>query len=159
MSTMKDGRRCGTCTECCTALAVPELEKAQGERCRHLVAPGKCGIYETRPTSCRAYSCGWLVGALGSQDRPDRTGFILEAQTIQGASEKEPAGLVIRETRAGASLRERAQAVIRRVKDERVVILVPTEGDRKVLGPPHLVSRVLAAASDLLAQKRAGSPS
>jgi hypothetical protein len=146
---VKEGRKCGTCVECCTALAVPELEKAVGERCRHLVAPGKCGVYDSRPPSCRDYACGWLMGGLSSSERPDRVGFIVEAHPVDGA--KEPS-VVIRETREGSSRRDRAMALIRKLEGSRVIFVIPTEGERRILGPVHLVSRVVAAAGDLLAR-------
>ena len=49
-------RKCGACTLCCTALAVPELDKPNGVPCKHLTPEG-CGIYEDRPPSCRAFEC------------------------------------------------------------------------------------------------------
>ena len=54
-------RSCGECTVCCVALTIedPELRKAQGYRCKHLAREGGCGIYETRPDTCRTFYCGW----------------------------------------------------------------------------------------------------
>lgn len=69
-------RKCGSCTLCCTALAVPELGKKTGEPCKHLTPTG-CGIYEDRPLSCRAFECMWLQGAGRHETRPDYTGGVL----------------------------------------------------------------------------------
>lgn len=69
-------RACNACQLCCTTLAVPELEKAAGERCRFLTPRG-CGIYESRPESCRTFDCGWLQGEGDVSQRPDRVGGVL----------------------------------------------------------------------------------
>jgi hypothetical protein len=38
------GRACGTCTLCCKVVAVPELEKAAGEWCKHC-RPGRAAAF------------------------------------------------------------------------------------------------------------------
>jgi hypothetical protein len=67
---------CGTCTACCRTYnavvlqpdepteglkLVPgkrQLQKqADGMRCVHLMADGKCEVYERRPRACRDYDC------------------------------------------------------------------------------------------------------
>lgn len=72
-------RKCGTCTLCCTALAVPELDKPNGVSCQHLTSEG-CGIYEDRPESCRRFECGWLAGMGDLSVRPDRVGAVLHVE-------------------------------------------------------------------------------
>lgn len=72
-------RKCGTCTLCCTALAVPELDKPNGVPCEHLTTAG-CGIYEDRPESCRQFECGWLTGMGDLSVRPDRIGAVLHVE-------------------------------------------------------------------------------
>ncbi len=54
-------RSCGECSACCVALTIddPALRKAQGYRCQHLAREGGCGIYATRPQTCRTFYCGW----------------------------------------------------------------------------------------------------
>ena len=118
------GRSCGACSLCCTLLRVDELDKRAGADCIHqrpafasaLVdvatrgpadspddLPGDspehavgCGIYETRPPICRGYRCLWLQGGLEDDERPDRTGGLVDL---------EPTGLgvrlAIRESRRG----------------------------------------------------------
>ena len=54
------GRSCGTCTLCCKLMKVSELDKPSGTWCKHVVQGKGCGIYETRPQSCRAFLCGYL---------------------------------------------------------------------------------------------------
>jgi len=42
---------------------------------------GGCAIYETRPPICRSYRCLWLQGGLQDDERPDRTGGIVDLET------------------------------------------------------------------------------
>ena len=57
-------RTCGTCSLCCKLAYIPELNKSIDSWCRHArPGAGGCSIYPDRPTSCRNFTCGWLVGA------------------------------------------------------------------------------------------------
>lgn len=69
-------RPCGECTACCAALAVEELGKPVGVPCMYVTEQG-CGIYESRPKSCREYQCGWRFGYGSLEQRPDRVGVVL----------------------------------------------------------------------------------
>jgi hypothetical protein len=51
-------RDCGPCTVCCKDLTIEELKKVPGIACVHL-AGNRCGIYGSRPTTCREFYCGW----------------------------------------------------------------------------------------------------
>src|ERR1051325_372763 len=70
-------RQGGTCTACCTALAVVELEKPHHTPCRHLCAGG-CAIHAQpeMPQTCREFQCEWLRGNVPEEFRPDRLGVI-----------------------------------------------------------------------------------
>lgn len=71
-------RHCGTCTLCCRLVPVDELAKPGGQRCRHQRHSG-CMVYETRPLSCRAWSCAWLADpTAGELSRPDRAGYAID---------------------------------------------------------------------------------
>jgi hypothetical protein len=73
------GRQCGACTVCCTALQIddPALHKKAGVTCRHLTAGG-CGIYDSRPGTCREFLCGWrLFAELDDDWRPDISGLLV----------------------------------------------------------------------------------
>jgi hypothetical protein len=77
------GNDCGSCTVCCMALRVIELDKEAGRYCQHCL-PGKgCGIYETRPEVCRGFLCGWRrVPQLGEEWRPDKSGILMLTQEV-----------------------------------------------------------------------------
>jgi hypothetical protein len=73
------GRACGTCTACCTELAIvtDEMTKMAGVPCEHCTAGG-CGIYAKRPQLCRDYYCIWRsVPDMDDSWRPDRSGVLL----------------------------------------------------------------------------------
>ncbi len=74
-------RSCGPCTVCCVALTIddPELRKPQGFRCRELTASAGCGIYATRPVTCRAFFCGWRsLKWVRPTLRPDVSGVLIQ---------------------------------------------------------------------------------
>jgi hypothetical protein len=66
-------RSCGDCSLCCKLPYVHELNKSIDTWCPH-ARPGRggCSIYATRPTTCRAYVCGWLAGVGGDEWFPAR---------------------------------------------------------------------------------------
>lgn len=68
-------RDCGSCTACCHSLVIEELAKPAFSKCAHDCGGG-CGVYESRPQSCRDFRCLWLDGHLEENDRPDKLGVI-----------------------------------------------------------------------------------
>lgn len=93
---MKTGT-CDGCTVCCTLLAVEEIRKPPQKRCIYIeditpdsipqsVERGRCGIYESRPQSCREFECLWLQtqgtdAQMSPKTRPDRCGVMLVPTT------------------------------------------------------------------------------
>ena len=74
----RDRRECGSCTACCAILGVAELHKPVNVECPHVCAQG-CSIYDTRPRTCRDWSCDWRNGFLpGEEQRPDKLGVIFD---------------------------------------------------------------------------------
>lgn len=64
-------RSCGDCTLCCRVLPVSEIKKPRGIWCAH--ADHGCKIYETRPPSCRTWSCLWVTEkGMGDELKPNR---------------------------------------------------------------------------------------
>lgn len=139
-------RFCGTCSHCCTILRVDPLGKAAGVDCEHQRGERGCGIYETRPPICRAYRCLWLQGGLEDDERPDRTGGIVDLETV-GIGLR----LRIREVREGAFDESPAlQEIAERYRSEMPVRITDTVD---VLDPDRPF-RVLLA--DGLEQRVAG---
>ena len=91
------GRRCGTCSVCCSVLRVDELAKPAGRDCAHQRIEGGCAIHATRPPICRGYHCLWLQGGLEDEERPDRTGGVVDLEST-GLGVR----ITIHEVRAGA---------------------------------------------------------
>jgi hypothetical protein len=72
-------KACGACTQCCKVLAVQELGKPMGVLCSHCVSGKGCGIYDTRPASCRSFECVWLMDPeMPHRFRPDLTKVVLD---------------------------------------------------------------------------------
>jgi hypothetical protein len=121
-------RQCGQCDECCTLLAVEEIDKPTDTRCPHLIkgfhVGGKCGIHDSRPAECRKFVCGWLGGILPAKYRPDRIGIVVYFRD----SEEGP-GICLAETRAGALDSVAGQELAARVRQQgRRLILRPKPG-------------------------------
>lgn len=78
---MNTHRRCGDCQLCCKLLAVRELSKDAGERCRHQRAGKGCMIYRQpgMPPSCALWSCRWIVNDdTADLSRPDRSHYVID---------------------------------------------------------------------------------
>lgn len=93
-------RTCGQCVACCTYLRVAEIQKEGLTRCPHLLpggdlftGPGEhnCTIPLDRPETCKGYRCTWLDGHGHENDRPDRSGVLIDrTKRIGGAVECKP---------------------------------------------------------------------
>jgi len=82
------GRACGPCMVCCIAPTIddPELKKLPGHPCPNLRNAG-CGIYPSRPRTCRAFHCGWLSARwIGETLRPDKSGVLVVLNTKPDAN-------------------------------------------------------------------------
>jgi hypothetical protein len=65
---------------CCKTVTIKdlELEKPPGQWCRHAVGGKGCGIYESRPTTCRRFYCQWMVDPrLGPEWKPEKSRFVM----------------------------------------------------------------------------------
>ena len=135
-------------------MGVPEIQKDTYETCANLCDAG-CGVYAHRPRSCRTFECQWLRGVLevdGSVDiamRPDSCGVIFEYQPMSSFGDVFAAW----EVEPGASAGGHASDIIKELGQRSLVIIVSRDpdggkgpGDRKFVGPPHLVRQ----ASDVM---------
>jgi hypothetical protein len=78
------GRECGSCTVCCVVLAIddPALTKSAGTACQNCTGTG-CGIYASRPQTCRDFVCEWRRLALLDEDwRPDLSGVLITGRDL-----------------------------------------------------------------------------
>ena len=131
-------------------MAVDEIGKPAGVRCTYLGAHG-CGIYATRPESCRVFACGWLNGVGTHKDRPDRAGVMLVGtspgpETVLGKSGVETI-MQAHEVNAGAlGAPGRAVDLAKRVAAEFLVVVMTTP--RRVIGPDGLLALVQGAMRD-----------
>jgi hypothetical protein len=78
-------KQCGDCSLCCKIMAIPELNKPKQAWCDHLVKKQGCGIYETRPPSCRGFKCLWLQDPrLPPEWKPNRAKFVMVGDSQSG---------------------------------------------------------------------------
>jgi hypothetical protein len=102
-------RVCGNCSACCEIIGVPALTKPELCKCYHQCETG-CAIYANRPDECREFECGWSVGHLDEDDRPDKLGLIF-VMTENG--EAPGRWLHVLEVRPGAFDEPKAPSFIR----------------------------------------------
>jgi len=73
----KIGRSCGGCTLCCFLLFIPELNKPKRSVCPNSSCNG-CEVYDSRPQSCRNFTCEWLVNPdIGDDWYPQKSGLVI----------------------------------------------------------------------------------
>lgn len=76
------GKDCGSCTACCSTVPVKEIGLDAFVRCPNLRSLPEmtigCSIYQTRPRSCRTWSCSWLISDLPEKYKPSRVGIVLD---------------------------------------------------------------------------------
>lgn len=78
MSNPPQEKQCGDCSLCCKIMAIPELNKPKDSWCDHVIRKQGCGIYETRPHSCRAFKCLWLADPRLPPDwKPSKSKFVM----------------------------------------------------------------------------------
>jgi hypothetical protein len=71
-------RECGSCGLCCKLMIIEDLGKPANRWCQHYRQGAGCGIYESRPTECGTFVCGWLVNeALDERWKPNTARFFL----------------------------------------------------------------------------------
>ncbi len=138
-----DGRTCGACTECCTALIVDELKKPEWFKCLHLGKYG-CRIYSKRPESCKVYYCMWMAGVGGRELRPDRLGIIFSGVT----SPKLGPHILVHEIRPGAMEQAEVKKIISALTETQVVFAIGKDSMRRVLGgPSHLIAEIFRSGA------------
>jgi hypothetical protein len=90
MDALPERGACGPCTMCCKLLGVEELGKAMDAWCPHCAKGRGCGIYGSRPQSCRDFACAWLATVeaglpVDQAMRPDRCHVVFHEPVGRGA--------------------------------------------------------------------------
>jgi hypothetical protein len=132
-------RVCGDCTACCTVMGVVELNKANYQPCSHNC--GRCGIYNSRPSTCRSWSCGWLLGLIEGDERrrPDQIGLLFNRETLGGKSI-----LVAYEVWPAAGRQPRNEYLLRKMSQKNPIVLRQYETRKcDVITPDRLRRRQL----------------
>ena len=122
-------RQCGSCTLCCTTMGIAEIDKPERQRCPN-DSGEYCRIYESRPPSCRSFTCAWIRGVGTDDDRPDKLGVVLTTYTLRGRQT-----LHVSEGRPGAGYQPRVKEITKLGRRARVIDHVAVVG---VDGKLHL---------------------
>lgn len=121
------GRSCGPCQECCESIAVRELGKPYHKRCVHQCESG-CGVYPTRPVSCREYACVWLVGGGNKEDRPDLSKVLVEANVESSDGRLYADAYVLGQASSPEEARSRYNTTVRLVRH--LTLMLESAGER-----------------------------
>ncbi len=149
MSRVK-GRTCGSCAACCTAPAIPELNKPAGVPCQHLLPAqegqvGRCGQYaaSTKPKACDTFRCLWLEGAGTEEEKPVRSDLLyyLWPETSRMVGERDVVQVL--EMSPGAFER-RPEGFLRTWQEDHLVYLIVPGAEEKLLGPEERLDEVRA---------------
>jgi hypothetical protein len=123
-------------------MRVPEIDKATMVPCPQVCKGGGCGIYETRPGSCKSFECIWLQDTrdiLQEDDRPDSLGLMFSVMFKTAFGDV----LTAWNVHPGQPLTERATRIIERVAEKQVLLII--DGNRRsVVGPPRELPRIRA---------------
>lgn len=123
-------RQCGTCAACCVYLKVPSIMKKALTPCHFLKKMDTeytcgenngCTNYDGKPDVCRDYRCSWLEGYGDIEDRPDKSGLLIDTmQRIGNSLECKPIW-------EGADKTEKGKQLIKRFSQQsQKVVLVTT---------------------------------
>jgi len=130
----RGARECGTCTACCTLMAIEELNKPEFTDCAHICG-SRCAIYEERPKSCADWDCLWLYGYLPDRFRPERSALVFTPQR-EGAHKDLGAHIVgAREVKPSASRMAQGERAIRWFTGKGISVLVQAESGERWLHP------------------------
>ena len=83
--TLVPSRSCNGCTMCCDIPEIPELNKPRMVMCPNCTVGVGCGIYDTRPQTCRAFHCSYLLHPeLGEEWRPTTCKMMIATEPPMG---------------------------------------------------------------------------
>lgn len=71
-------RACGECGLCCKVLRIDMLDKPRDHGCTNFQPGRGCLAYDTRPATCRNFTCQWLIDdSLDQHWKPSECNFII----------------------------------------------------------------------------------
>jgi hypothetical protein len=130
-------------------MGVAELNKPPNVWCAHLKLGRGCGIYETRPDTCRGFFCRWMEDpGLGPEWKPNRSKLVLahiaEHQLAvyvdpgaPGAWRKEP---YLSQLVAMAKTGLKHNAILKIIEQGRVFVLLPNRvAELGAVGPEDTI--------------------
>ncbi len=130
---MAKKRICGACTACCKTHGVSEIQKLPGYLCAHCTIGTGCNIYKSRPQSCKDFQCDWLKGFGGKEQRPDKTGVVLDFVIGEVLGEL----FQMWEAIEGALEHRFAQIITHNILDADIFVAHLYLSERRVLFIPH----------------------
>jgi hypothetical protein len=104
-------RTCDGCTACCFVMGVAEVPTPFYSRCPHICESG-CDIYGKHPGACRDFYCEWLIGRLGSDERPDKLGLLFVANKLRNADGSDRMFIAAYEVWPGAADSDRGRSAL-----------------------------------------------
>lgn len=145
-------RKCGSCSVCCTTMAVGSLGKATYEKCSH-VRPGTwaCTVYDGRPKECSSFECGWLQGFGNAKARPDKSNVVVTFEKTRLGDT-----ILLMEARKGATKTGRVlnDAMILAEKNEMTVIIAGPDYRVFAYVPDKMKAEFDMAMAEYEAQKK-----
>jgi len=122
-------RQCQGCTECCFALSVKEIGKADFTPCPHIFEWG-CSLHGIgKPAPCVRFECLWLQGKLPLEAWPAKTHLVCTLQrTVLGTA------YVILETEPEAAEELYSQPLIEFMVKQHPVFVRKPDGDSLLKG-------------------------
>ena len=78
-------RECGDCNMCCKLYSIHEPKdfKKDYEWCKHCKVGVGCKIYDSRPNQCKDFQCGWSLGLVPEEWKPNKVGFVVTVEKEQ----------------------------------------------------------------------------
>ena len=137
MTLPKASRECGSCSYCCTHVAVKAFDKPVGTPCQHLLpiipnepCAGACGIYADRPSECKMYRCSWLEGNLPEELKPDKCGLLFETGWIEWPHK---VTMLMGFEHVAGALGKYEHLLEAAAVDGKVIVVIPKDGDAGTL--------------------------
>jgi hypothetical protein len=133
-------RTCGDCTLCCKVLGVKELEKPTGQYCQHAVKSKGCGIYDSRPETCRSFRCMWLMGLWPMWAKPNKV------HGVPGLTDSQKHFIIWEDPGYPGVASEELKDVIKNlIADGTRVVIVGCGDKRTIYGNPAIVDQTMEA--------------